>query len=317
MISRLMSDPARPLFRKEAVDELNRAANRPSLLRTTPTWTRWTYFVVVGACAAAIAYSAIGTIDEYAMGPALIRAEGRREVTASAAGTVALVDVRPGERVDAGRLLLRLHDASEAAEYDRLEHEFDQQLVKSLRDPGDQAARQALTSLRAQKELAQARLDERSVRAPQDGIVSDVRIRPGQHLNPGDVILTLVPPDAAFTVIAMLPGSYRPMLHAGMPLRMELDGYRYQYRRLAIDEISDEVVGPAEVKRYLGPEIADAVSLTGPVVLVQASLPTSTFDLDGRAVRYHDGMMAKAEARVRSERILVSLVPGLRALVQR
>jgi hypothetical protein len=46
-------------------------------------------------------------------------------------------------------------------------------------------------------------------------------------------------------------------------------------------------------------------------------LPTSTFDLDGRAVRYHDGMMAKAEARVRSERILVSLVPGLRALVHR
>jgi multidrug resistance efflux pump len=272
---------------------------------------------VVATCAAGIAYACIGTVDEYAMGSALIRAEGRREVTASAAGTVAVVDVRPGERVAAGRLLVRLHDASEGAELERLDHEFELQLVKSLRDPADQSARQALTSLRAQKELAQARLDERSVRAPQDGVVSDVRIRPGQHLNPGDVILTLVPPDAAFTLIAMLPGSYRPMLRAGMPLRMELDGYRYQYRRLIIDEISDEVVGPAEVKRYLGPEIADAVTLTGPVVLVQASLPTNTFDLDGRAVRYHDGMMAKAEARVRSERIVVSLVPGLRALVQR
>jgi len=137
-----------------------------------------------------------GLTHATAMGAALIRAEGRREVTASAAGTVAVVDVRPGERVAAGRLLVRLHDASEGAELDRLDHEFELQLVKSLRDPADQTARQALTSLRAQKELAQARLDERSVRAQQDGIVSDVRIRPGQHLNPGDVILTLVPPDA-------------------------------------------------------------------------------------------------------------------------
>ncbi|MCU1277790.1 MAG: hemolysin [bacterium] len=312
-----MAEAPQQLFRQEAVDELNRAGQRPSLLRIAPTWTRWTFPVVIAACAAAIGYAFIGTIDEYAIGPALIRAEGRREVTAAAAGTVASVDVRPGERVTSGRLLMRLHDASEAAEYERLAHEFELQLVKSLRDPSDQTARQSLTALRAQKELAQARLDERAIHAPQDGVVSDVRIRPGQQLNPGDVILTLVPPDATFTAIAMLPGNYRPVLRAGMQLRVELEGYRYQYRRLQIDEISDEVVGPSEVKRYLGAEIADAISLAGPVMLVQASLPTSTFDVDGKPLRYHDGMLARAEARVRSERIVFSLVPGLRALVSR
>ncbi|HWE30819.1 MAG TPA: HlyD family efflux transporter periplasmic adaptor subunit [Polyangia bacterium] len=312
-----MSEAPRPLFRQEAIDELNRAGNRPSLLRTTPRWTRWTYVVVVATCAAAIVYCAVGTVDEYAVGPALIRAEGRREVTAPAAGTVAVVDVRPGERVQSGGLLVRLHDAAESADLERLDHEFELQLVKMLRDPSDQAARQALTGLRAQKELAEARLEERSVRAPVDGVVSDVRIRPGQHLNPGDVILTLVRPDVPFTVIAMLPGNYRPLLRAGMTLRLELEGYSYEYRHCVVDEISDEVVGPAEVKRYLGPEIADAVSLSGPVVLVQAALPTGTFDVDGRAMRYHDGMLAKAEARVRSERIMFALVPGLRALVSR
>lgn len=312
-----MPDAAPPLFRQQAIDELGRAGQRPSLLRIAPTWTRWTFAIVFAAFAAGVAYSLLGSIDEYAVGPALIRAEGRREVTAAAAGSVAAVEVRPGERVDAHRLLVRMYDASETAELERLEHEFELQLVKSLRDPADQTARQSLTALRTQKELAQARLDERSVVAPQDGIVSDVRIRPGQHLNPGDVILTLVPPDAPFTVIAMLPGNYRPVLHAGMPVRLELDGYRYQYRRLAIDEISDEVVGPAEVKRFLGAEIADAINVSGPVVLVQASMPTSTFEVDGRPVRYHDGMLARAEARIRSERILFSLVPGLRALVRR
>jgi multidrug resistance efflux pump len=312
-----MSNPPQGLFRREAVDELARVGQRPSLLRVTPTWTRWTFWVVLGACAAAIAFSVVGTIDEYAIGPALIRAEGRREVTSAAAGLVAVVDVRPGERVGRGQLLVRLHDASETAEYERLNHEFEMQLMKMLRDPSDSAARQSLTALRAQKELAEARLDERSVRAPEDGVVSDLHIRAGQHLNPGDVILTLMPPDATFTVIAMLPGNYRPVLRTGMPLRLELDGYRYQYRRLAVDEISDEVIGPAEVKRYLGSEIADAVSLSGPVILVQASIPTSTFTVDGHAVRYHDGMLARAEARIRTEPIVLSLVPGLRALVRR
>jgi membrane fusion protein (multidrug efflux system) len=305
------------LFRQQALDELERAGQRPSLLRIAPTWTRWSFFVVVAACGSALVYSFIGSIDEYAVGPSLIRADGRRPVTANVAGTVAAIEVRPGEPVKSGHLLVRLHDAGEVADYERLEHEFELQLMRSLRDPADQTARSSLTALRAQKELAQARLDQRSIRAPQDGSVSDVRIRPGQQLNPGDVVLTLVPHDASFTVIAMLPGHYRPVLRVGMPLRVELEGYRFQYRRVTIDEISDEVVGPAEVRRFLGADIADAVNLSGPVVLVQASLPTSTFDLDGHTVRYHDGMLAKAEARVRSERILLSLVPGLRAVVRR
>lgn len=309
-----MAQTPDPVFRQEAVDALNRVGQRPSLLRIAPTWTRWTFPVVVGACVAALAYCFIGTLDEYAMGPALIRADGRREVTAGVAGLVALVDVRAGEPVARGQLLVRLQDASETADLERLEHEFELQLVKSLRDPADQAARSSLTQLRTQKELAQAHLDERAIYAPNDGVVSDVRIHPGQHLSPGDVVLTLVPPDATFTVIAMLPGNYRPVLRQGMPLRLELDGYRYQYRRLVIDEISDEVVGPSEVKRYLGAEIADAVSLSGPVILVQASLPSSTFEVDGEQVRYHDGMLALAEARVRSEKIAIALLPGLRVL---
>ena len=101
-----------------------------------------------------------------------------------------------------------------------------------------------------------------------------------------------------------------------MPLRLELDGYRYQYRALTIDQVGEEVVGPAEVKRYLGPDIGDAVAVSGPVVLVQAHLPSATFTMDGRALRYHDGMSGRADARVRSERIVLALVPGLRALVQ-
>src|SRR5205823_7767774 len=180
-----MDDEPGALFRREAIEHRAQAGSRGALLRMSPAWTRYSYWLVVIVVVGAGLYAALGTLHEYAMGPALIRAERRREVTARAAGTVSAMVVQPGQRVAAGELLMRFHDADEAAEADRLEREFNLQLIKMLRDPNDQAARQSLTSLRAQKERAATLLEERAIKAPISGLVSDVRIRPGPHLNAG------------------------------------------------------------------------------------------------------------------------------------
>jgi membrane fusion protein (multidrug efflux system) len=76
------------------------------------------------------------------------------------------------------------------------------------------------------------------------------------------------------------------------------------------------VVGPAEARRYLGDEIADAVQFTGPVVRVEAHLNSPTFEAEGKLRRYHDGMLANAEVRTRSERVLVTLIPALKAFFE-
>ena len=60
------------------------------------------------------------------------------------------------------------------------------------RAPGDGGLRQTVGSLRVQKERAAARLEERLIRAPHAGTVSDVRIRQGQALSAGDVVLSLI-----------------------------------------------------------------------------------------------------------------------------
>lgn len=49
-------------------------------------------------------------------------------------------------------------------------------------------------------------------------------------------------------------------------------------------------------------------------MLVTARLPGGTFLADGSPLDYYDGMPGRAEARLRSERILLALVPGLRVL---
>ena len=97
-------------------------------------------------------------------------------------------------------------------------------------------------------------------------------------------------------------------------MRLELSGYRYAYRDVAIQSVGDEIVGPAEVRQYLGQEIADAVPVTGPAVLVKAQLPSNTFQADGRSLSYYEGMLGTVDARLRRQPILLSIIPALKSL---
>ena len=306
--------PDREIFREEAI--LSHAAYRGEgdVLKISPSWTRWTYWSMVIVLVAGGAYTILGTVHEYASGPAIVRVEGKDDVTAKAPGTVQAIAVQPGQRVHAGDLLVELYSADETADLDRIDHELGLELVKMLRDPADQAARQSLIGLRTEKERAQAHLAERSVRAPVGGVVQDIRIRGGQHLVAGEPILSILGDDARFSVVAMLPGHYRPMLRVGTSLRLELTGYRYAYHELVIDEIGDEVVGPTEIRRYLGPELADTIPVDGPVVLVRTHLAASSFEIDGKTFQFFDGMQGLAEARVRTESILLTFLPGLKVV---
>jgi membrane fusion protein (multidrug efflux system) len=303
------------LFREQAL-RVHQAGMRieGDLLRADPRWMQWTYRLLLAVLVAAFLFSVLGTVREYASGPAVVRLGGRTDLRATAAGTVSEVVVERGDRVTTGQLLVRLHGAQEAAELERIEREIELQLVNRLRNPADSAAERSLLSLRAERELARSRVAERALRAPAAGVVDDLRVRAGQPVSPGQILATLAGPGGERTVMALLPGEFRPLLKPGMELRLELQGYRYAYQHLVVEEVGGEVVGPTEARRYLGEEIADAATLGGPVVLVTARVPSLTFEAEGRTRRYHDGMWGKAEVRVRSERILVALVPALRAL---
>ena len=321
---RALRDRTLDLFREEAVEHWIEAGQKPGdVLRLSPGWLTWTYRLLLAVVVAALLYSVVGRVNEYATGPAMVRLGGRQEITANAPGTVTAVAVAPGERVAPGQLLVRFHGAEEAADLRRIEQEFELQLLERLRNPADPAPERALIALRSQRELAQTRLAERSVAAPAAGVVADVRVRAGQHLAPGQILLTIssgasgASGTAEPTLVALVPGQYRPLVERGMPLRLELMGYPYEYLHLTVAEVSDEVLGPEEARRLLGPGVADAVPFAGPVVFVTAPLPGRTFEVEGRQVEYHDGMWGRAEVRVRSEPVATALVPWFRTLFDR
>jgi membrane fusion protein (multidrug efflux system) len=305
---------SQPLFRAEALEHHAGRREDGDVLRFGKTWAHAIYQLVLAAAVGCFVFVSFFAIDEYANGPAVVRVDGRTVISATAPGTIEAIHARPGELVHTGSVLVAMHDRDEANELARASSELDFQVVRMLQDLSSVAAREALPVLRAARDRARLAADSRRVRAGVDGYVTDIRVRPGQHVNAGDVLLALAPQNAeTVSLIAMLPASYRPMLRSGLRMRFELDGFRYEYSDLTVSEVSSEAVGPGEVRRLLGEERGDAVQLDpGAKVFVSARIPTANFTSDGHPYGYYDGLTGTAEICVRRETILISLIPALR-----
>lgn len=304
------------LFRAEALENHKKPRIDGAVLRETSRWTHDAYWLLVWMVAAALGYVICGTVHEYAEGVAVIQVDGHDQLTAHVEGTIAEVLTRPGEHVERGEVLARLYVEGQRAELARVDDEQRTALLRVLRNPGDHDARVALGALHAERALVERSLVQHEIVAPRSGTIADLRMRVGQAVRAGDGLVTLIGERARARVLAIVPAQYRPKLRPGLPLRLELQGFRFAYRELQIEEVGDEAVGPAEVQRFLGPDRAGAIATDGPVVLVEASIPSLQFEASGASFAYHDGMIGNADVRLRTEPIALALVPGLRDLLE-
>lgn len=301
----------RPLFREQAMEAHRRGNTLGSPLHVVPAWIRWSMRAVVSMVIAAVVFAAVAQVGDFARGPAVIRMEGRSVLAALAAGSVIEIPVQPGAHVAAGTVLVRLDDGPQQAELARAVDEYELLLARLLREPDDASLRKQLASLDVAAELARSRVAERTLRAPQDGTVSDIRVHVGQIVAPGDALVALDRPDSKPVVIAMLPGHERPRLtSAPSELQLELDGFPRIRIPVTLRSIADEVVGPNEALRFLGKDQAGALEIRGPVVMVEAVIEGHEFVADDGTYRFYDGMQGALEVEVDSRSLLESILPG-------
>ncbi len=302
------------LFRQEAVRH-HRAGSQSSgdVLRLSPRWSAWAAWILYLSLAAFVLYAAVGTVDEYAASPAIVRLDHRVDVQATSSGVVDDLMVTPGERVRLHQPLLRFEASAEVERLRSARRDFELQLAQMLRDPtGGDPLRRELRAARERAAAAQSDLEQRTVRATHEGVVGAVQVRPGQAVRPGDLLLSLAPPERRFSIVALMPGPVRPRIARGEVLRVALAGYRYASSEAIIDQIGDSVLGPAEVRRALGPATADSIAIAGPAVIVRAHLDDDQFVADGETLEYYDGMTATAQIRIARRSVLEMLVPWLR-----
>jgi biotin carboxyl carrier protein len=304
-------EPNRGLFREEALAAYDQPPHG-TVVRIAPAWVGWAYWVLVALLVAGAALVGMGQVPTYSVGAAVIRSSSKREVAAPSSGNLTAVLVHPGDPVERGALLAELDDDLQRAALEQSERELAAQLRSRMLSAESLESDQAVRQARQVRDAARSALDQRTVRSPTRGVVADVRVRAGQRVEPGDILASLVHGEGALEVVALLPGADRPQLRAGMSMRLELAGYRYVVSTLRIESVSTEVIAPGEARRVLGLDVAEGLSVPGPVVLARGRLASHTIQIDGTSYRLHDGMNATATVRVRSERILFALLPGLR-----
>lgn len=301
------------LYRREALAAASGGDQHGRPLHVTSGWTRWTIRLTAAAALVSAAFLVRGRVGEYAHGVAVVRKEGRVVVTATQTGVVSSLEVRPGEAVRSGDVLIRLDATQSRAELDRIERQYQQRLLELLRNPTDAEKHEQLAILSGQRDMAQTLVREREIVALQDGVVSEVRVRRGQSIAPGDAVATVESATGRIVVLSVFPGRYRPLLQQeNTRLFLSFSGFADSRHEVALDFVSDEVVGPAEAKRHLGQHQADALDVEGPVVVVQSVLVDESFSSFDGTYEVYDGMHGQMEARVRSESLLEVLIPAFK-----
>lgn len=302
------------LFRQEAIMSLVRRGARGDVVRVHPGWVRAAYWLVLASLAGAVAFAALAKVHDYTSGAAIIRFTGRSDVVAFEPGTVTALEVQRGQVVTEGQPLVRLHDAEQLVRLRGLETELERKLVAYLQTPADSGVRQALAQVVSQHESARAGVDAKIIRAPRAGVVKEVHVKNGQRVEAGTTVLSIVEQGAAegLSVLAFVPGSQRPRLRPNQQLTLTLPGYRGARIATRVTAVSSEVLGASDARtRYLGQRAGEALPLHGTVVVIEAPLPSPTFQADGARYQLHDGMIGTAEIRLGSRSVLETLIPGL------
>jgi HlyD family secretion protein len=306
----ILESEARSQYRPEALANQRQRGGAGALVHLSPRWLTFAYPAAVLTLLAASVFAFVARAPTYSSGVGIVSIEGF-EVTSPGSATVASIRVQAGQPVRAGEELMRLVAQDERSAFDQSDREYSNALATLLFDGPDVATRSAVAAAATARQRARDKLDARILRSPADAVVGDVRAQVGAALALGDQVLTLLRSDAEPTALVFLSGRDRPRLRPGQILEIELEGYTKIRERAIITEVGSEVIGPAEARRVLKQRNADAVPLSGAMVMVRARLPGRTFRAGDTWLHYHDGMPIRGEVKVESQPFIVTLFPSL------
>ena len=305
------------LYRPEALEAHRTRGTEGAPIHISPVWVRRAYPLIVLTVLVAAAFTIFIKVPTYSTGRGVVILDGTT-VTAPAMGTVDKLHVAPGQAVAKGTILVKLQAAAEQDELANAKAELDNATRAYLSEQSDETAKKQLASIWARYNTARSKLEQRTIRAPKAGTISDIRTRNGALLQPGDPIAMIVEGGNTLPeVYAFLPAKDRPRLFPGQRLQVGLSGYT-KIRELAeITYVAREGIGSTEVAKLLGPSLGDALKMPpdGSYVLVKARLPRRTFETDHAILPFHHGMLADTEVKIAEKPFLVTLFPALEKYV--
>jgi membrane fusion protein (multidrug efflux system) len=179
-----------------------------------------------------------------------IKAQRGVQLNTEESGEITAIRVASGAQVRAGDLLLTLNDKVEQASRERQEanlklarllFERDAKLVTQKSIPQSQydRSRADLDSAIAQLAETEARLENKRIHAPFDGVVGIIHVKPGDYVTPGTRIATLQDL-SALEVDFTVPVRHYPELRRGQEISVSVAAYPDRQFRAALQAVDSQ-----------------------------------------------------------------------------
>ena len=169
-----------------------------------------------------------------------------------------------------------------------------------------------------QRDQALARVEARTIRAPRDGVVTNLHVKEGVAVQPGSYVMQITDENSEIEVLAFLPSKDSPRIREKMEMQLALDGYTKARVKGTITHVQADAVSGTEAAKLGGDMLAESIArelqastLTTTWTTARARLPARTFKAEHNTYHYHHGMHAKVEVKIQSKPFLVTLLPGL------
>lgn len=148
------------------------------------------------------------------------------------------------------------------------------------------------------------------IRAPEDGVVEAILVKPGDAVQAGQVVGKLVPKGDPMQVVAFLSEKDRAFVKTGEMARLELDQLPYsEYGTLnaKVLRISDDLADPFEIQEALGPSAkADSSVYRVDLQVMEDSA------VQRAGVRLRTGMLLYARFNLRRQRPITLVLDPLK-----
>lgn len=165
-----------------------------------------------------------------------------------------------------------------------------------------------LLSSRSRRDALAVTLGQLEIRAPVSGAVEAILVRPGDVVQPGQVIGRLIPRGQGFQVVSFLPEKDRAFLKEQDEVRLEMDQFpatEFGAMRGRVARIGDDLASPIEIREAMGEE----ARIDTPTYRVEIQIEEAS----GRRVgQLRTGMLMDVRYTLRRQRLLTLLLEPLR-----
>jgi HlyD family secretion protein len=150
---------------------------------------------------------------------------------------------------------------------------------------------------------ARAKLKQRFLYAPVDGVVSSLNVRnTGEVVQPGQTVAQVAPQQVPLVLSASLPNREAGFVKTGMPVQIKLDAYPYQEYGIVSGQVTS-----------ISPDTKPDQQL-GPVYRVEVALDRNYVTANNHPIEFKAGQTASAEIIIRRRRIADILLDPIRQL---